>query len=44
MEQQTTEAIEESVPTETEISEPVSQTQAEMPLREAKIEVNGHGS
>lgn len=41
MEQETTEAIEESVPTETETSEPVSQAQAEIPLREAKIEVNG---
>jgi hypothetical protein len=41
MEQQITEAIEESVPTETETSEPVAQTQAEIPLREAKIEVNG---
>lgn len=41
MEQQTTEAIEESVPTETETSEPVTQIQAEIPLREAKIEVNG---
>lgn len=41
MEQQIAEAIEESVPTETETSEPVSQTQAEIPLREAKIEVNG---
>ena len=41
MEQETTEAIEESVPTETETSEPVTQAQAEIPLREAKIEVNG---
>ena len=41
MEQQITEAIEESVPTETETSEPEAQTQAEIPLREAKIEVNG---
>lgn len=41
MEQQTTEAIEESVPTETGTSEPVAQTQVEIPLREAKIEVNG---
>lgn len=41
MEEQITEAIEESVPTETEISEPVAQAQAEIPLREAKIEVNG---
>lgn len=41
MEQETTEAIEESVPTETGTSEPVSQTQVEIPIREAKIEVNG---
>ena len=41
MEEQTTEAIEESVPTEIETSEPVAQTQTEIPLREAKIEVNG---
>ena len=41
MEEQTTGAIEESVPTETETSEPVAQTQTEIPLREAKIEVNG---
>ena len=41
MEEQATEAIEESVPTETETSEPVTQTQTEIPLREAKIEVNG---
>lgn len=41
MEEQTTEAIEESVPTDTETSEPVAQAQAEIPLREAKIEVNG---
>lgn len=41
MEQETTEAIEETVPTETETSEPVAQAQVEIPLREAKIEVNG---
>ena len=35
MEQETTEAIEKSVPTETETSEPVTQTQSEIPLREA---------
>lgn len=42
MEEQTTEAIEESVPTETETSEPVAQeTQTEIPLRETKIDVGG---
>ena len=41
MEEQTTEAIEETVPTETEQTEPVTQTPVEAPLREAKIEVNG---
>ena len=43
MENETTEAIEESVPSESiESNEPVTQaTPVEIPLREAKIEVNG---
>ena len=41
MEQEITEAIEETVPTEIEQTEPVTQTPVEIPLREAKIEVNG---
>lgn len=43
MENETTEAIEESVPSESiESSEPVTQeTQTEIPLREAKIDVGG---
>ena len=40
MEEQVTEAIEESVPSE-EVAQETEQAQVEIPLREAKIEVNG---
>lgn len=41
MEEQTTEAIEESVPSEEVVQESGEVAQAEIPLREAKVEVNG---
>ena len=41
MEEQATEAIEESVPSEEVVQESGEVAQAEIPLREAKVEVNG---